>query len=69
MAELDDAGRMVRVIVCDTPEWPIENLGGIWVQTDDPYSPVEQVGYPEDGAVWSDTEERFIPPTSPDAEP
>jgi hypothetical protein len=32
-AELDDNNVVLRVIVCDDPQWAIDNLGGNWVQT------------------------------------
>lgn len=32
-AEIDDANKVIRVVVADTKEWCEQHLGGRWVQT------------------------------------
>ena len=41
-AEVDGSSRVVRVVVADSVEWCVTNLGGTWVETSDPYSIDEQ---------------------------
>lgn len=40
-AEVVDA-EVVRVVVCDDPQWLTDRLGGVWVETADPYTDVPQ---------------------------
>lgn len=37
-AETDANGIVVRVIVAPDIQWPVDNLGGTWVETSDPYT-------------------------------
>ena len=37
-AELDPDNVVVRVVVCSDPDWLATRLGGIWVETSDPYT-------------------------------
>ena len=63
MAELDDNGIVQRVIVCDDPEWPAENLGGEWIAAPDPYADDDTpVVYPGPGFGCATTlPETFAP--------
>jgi hypothetical protein len=45
MAEIV-AGVVVRVVVADSAQWCVDNFGGIWVETADPY-----IDLAEDGGV------------------
>lgn len=62
-AEIDDTGTVTRVIVADTEQWCVDNLGGTWVETADPYDSRTQVRkYP--GPGWghaSADPQRFAP--------
>ena len=53
VAELDDNSVVVRAIVCDSVEWATENLGGVWIASD------EKVGM---GFTYDEAREAFIPP-------
>ena len=44
-AELDDDQLVVRVIVADDLQWIVDNLGGTWVETADPYAAPTEVTY------------------------
>jgi hypothetical protein len=45
-AEIDPATqRVVRVVVADSAQWCVDNLGGTWVETVDPHSPTQPVSY------------------------
>lgn len=45
-AELDANSLVTRVVVCDDPQWLETRLGGIWIETADPYSPnAQEVAY------------------------
>jgi hypothetical protein len=44
-AELDAAGIVLRVIVADDLDWVLEQLGGDWVETSDPYAGPSEVAY------------------------
>ena len=61
MAELDANSIVQRVIVCDDPLWPAANLGGTWVETDDPYQPTGSVRYCGPGYRWDATFNQFFP--------
>ena len=47
-AELD-GDTVLRVVVCDTQQWLVDNLGGSWVETVDPYGPATTERYPGPG--------------------
>jgi hypothetical protein len=62
-AELDADNVVLRVVVADSIEWCIDNLGGTWAETSDPYAEPTAVtycgpGYGHDPAV----RERFALP-------
>ena len=60
-AEVKD-GIVQRVLVCDSPEWLSERLGGTWVETADPYADAQEVNYCGPGWGHDDTfPERFAP--------
>jgi hypothetical protein len=60
-AELKD-GVVQRVILCDTPEWLKERLGGEWIETSDPYAGPQAVTYCGPGYGHDPTwPERFAP--------
>jgi hypothetical protein len=44
-AELDPNNVVLRVVVCDNPDWLTERLGGVWVETADPYTEPGDVAY------------------------
>jgi hypothetical protein len=72
-AELDNDGIVTRVIVADDLQWCVDNLGGTWAETADPYTDEPQtVAYCGPGFGHDDTfPERFGPPwvqPSPDTE-
>lgn len=60
-AELDNDQCVIRVVVCDDPQWLVDRLGGTWVETG-PTTPEEQGA----GPGLYDSEDvaplRFIPP-------
>jgi len=68
-AELDIDNMVLRVVVADDLQWCIDNLGGTWMETANPYSEESQVvtycgpGFGADIAV----PERFALPWSMDA--
>jgi hypothetical protein len=66
-AEVDADNIVVRVIVADTLEWCVENLGGTWLETADPYSDEPQeVEYCGPGWVADPSSRlRFAPPWTP----
>lgn len=62
-AEIDDANIVLRVILCDDPQWITDNLPGTWIETADPYATGQTVRYCGPGfghdKVWP---ERFALP-------
>lgn len=62
-AELDANGIVARVIVADDLAWCVDNLGGTWAETSDPYTETPQtVTYCGPGFGRDDTfPERFAP--------
>ena len=42
-------GIVQRVVVCDDEQWLADNLGGVWVETVDPYGPETVERYPGPG--------------------
>jgi len=44
-AQLDPDNIVLRVIVCNDPDWPAQRLGGTWVETSDPYTAPGTVAY------------------------
>lgn len=42
-AELDGSNVVLRVVVASSAKWCANNLGGTWVETNDPYTPYDQV--------------------------
>lgn len=78
-AELDPDSIVTRVVVCDDPAWLTERLGGVWVETADPYTAPGTVaycgpghGYDPDWAVRFATQwvqPVAIPNPEPDQEP
>jgi hypothetical protein len=63
-AEINQDGVVVRVIVCDDPQWITDNLGGTWAETADPYAETPaEVTYCGPGHGFDDTfPERFAQP-------
>jgi hypothetical protein len=62
MAEIDNDCIVQRVIVCDTPDWPAEHLGGTWVETADPYTEPGGVAYCGPGHCHADNlPQQFAP--------
>lgn len=60
-AELDDNQTVVRVVVADSAAWCVANLGGVWVQTVDPYDGVESPRYCGPGYRWDAVYGQFFP--------
>lgn len=60
-AEIDDDRRVLRVVVCDDPQWLTDRLGGTWVETTD-VDPLQQYAGPgmHDGETVAPM--RFVPP-------
>ena len=44
-AELDPDNVVLRVVVCDDPQWLTDRLGGTWAETADPYTAPGTVAY------------------------
>lgn len=61
-AEIDGNKTVLRVVVADSVEWCVTNLGGTWIETADPYAEQEHVvtycgpGYHHDPGII----ERFV---------
>jgi len=69
-AEIDGAGRVLRVIVADSQEWCEQRLGGRWVQTSyntrsgahrEGQSPLRK-NYAAPGYAYNQIRDAFIPP-------
>ena len=43
-AELDENNQVIRVIVCDDPQWIADNLSGTWVETADTTEEIQGAG-------------------------
>lgn len=52
-AQIDAAKKVLRVVVCDSPTWLAERLGGTWVETvqGDPVKQYAGIGYYDSGTV------------------
>ena len=62
LAEINN-GTVVRVIVAESEQWCVDNLGGTWVETADPYADPTEVVYAGPGYGCDETfPERFAPP-------
>lgn len=71
MAQIID-GVVSRVVVAESEQWCIDNLGGVWVETIDPYSELPQDFYDGDmpmrrnyagiGYTFDEGRDVFIPP-------
>lgn len=60
-AQIDAAKKVLRVVVCDSPTWLAERLGGTWAETmqGDPVKQYAGIGYYDSGTV---APPQFIPP-------
>ena len=72
-AEVDPDNVVLRVVVCDDPDWLVQRLGGTWVETADPYVEAGEVAYTGPGHGYDpDWPVRFAPqwvqPVAPDEE-
>jgi hypothetical protein len=62
-AEIDANDIVLRVVVCDDPDWLTNNLGGTWVETADPYSDEPQdVAYAGPGHGYADNLSQHFAP-------
>lgn len=61
-AELDDLNNVIRVVICDTQEWLIENLGGNWVESFNPFGdPALRYNPAEPQGIYDPVNNAFIP--------
>jgi len=62
-AEVDAAGVVLRVVVADSVAWCETHLGGVWVETADPYAAPGEVVYCGPGMGCDESfPQRFGPP-------
>jgi hypothetical protein len=60
LAQLNDHGEVVRVIVCDSIAWAQTNLGGTWIETKQDGS--QRARYAGLGYIYSQELDVFLPP-------
>jgi hypothetical protein len=60
LAQLNEAGEVERVIVCDSLQWAEQNLGGTWIETK--FDGSERARFAGLGYVYSQDLDLFLPP-------
>ena len=58
-AQIDGGGLVLKVVVADSLEWVVENIGGNWVET---FKDGTRFNFAGIGYTYDSTRDAFIPP-------
>lgn len=58
-AQIDDDGVVVQVVVADSVDWVVENIGGTWVET---FKDGTRYNFAGIGFTYDEARDAFIPP-------